>query len=174
MSDDVIRSDRLDLTVLTPKLLQLVLRGDAAELQRALGVHVPAGWCSGVPARRRLAQLADDRNEQPWLVRAVVHRDQQEVVGHIGFHAPPRGGRVEIGYEIMPGHQRKGYAIEAARALTGWAHGTGRAMICVACIRPDNTASLALAAALGFHRVGARNDAADGLELIHERTLPVA
>lgn len=169
MSDDVIRSDRLDLRVLTPRLLRLTRHRAVADLEAELDARLPAEWCPSVPARQRLAQLAADPAAQPWLVRAVVHRDQRDVVGHVGFHGPPRRGRVEIGYEIMPGHQRKGYAREAAQALLDWAAASGRVQVCMACIRPDNTASLGLAAQLGFLPAGRRRDAQDGILEVHER-----
>lgn len=171
MSDDVIRSDRLDLCVLTPYLLRLTRYRAVAELEAELGAHLPEEWCPSVPARQRLAQLAADPTAQPWLVRAVVHRDQLDVVGHVGFHGPPRGGRVEVGYEIMPGHRRKGYAREATRALLDWAAGTGAVQVCMACIRPDNAASLGLAAELGFRPAGRRRDARDGALEVHERPI---
>jgi hypothetical protein len=37
-------------------------------VQRQLGAPVGAGWQEGVPAERRLEQLAADPSEQPWLV----------------------------------------------------------------------------------------------------------
>src|SRR3954451_25448764 len=116
--DDVIITPRLKLVSLTPSLLRAVAGGDLAEIERQLDAPVGASWEAGVPAQRRLRQLAADPSEQPWLVRAVVARADRRVVRSVGFHGPPDdGGRVEIGYDIVAGDRRRGYAREAVRAL---------------------------------------------------------
>jgi ribosomal-protein-alanine N-acetyltransferase len=171
---DVIISARLELVPLTPSLLRATAGGDLAEVERQLKAPVVAGWEEGVPAEYRLKQLATDPSEQPWLVRAVLLREPRQVVGSIGFHAPPDDqGRVEIGYDILAGKRRKGYAREAMHALLDWAWETGRARTCVASVSPDNAPSLALIRAFGFRRVGEQIDEIDGLEWVFERPLPV-
>jgi [ribosomal protein S5]-alanine N-acetyltransferase len=94
-------------------------------------------------------------------------------VGHAGFHTRPdpvylapftdRG--VEMGYTVQPSHRRRGYAREAVEGMTAWArsHGVDRFVLS---IRPDNTASTAMAAALGFRVVGGADDSEDGWEEI--------
>src|SRR3954454_16394848 len=130
-----IASARLDLVPLTPATLRMVAEHDLAAVERHLDVRVGDGWEGGVPAQRRLRQLAAYPSEQPWLVRAVVARADRRVVGSVGFHGPPDdGGRVEIGYDIVAGDRRRGYAREAVRALLAWAWSTGRAQTCVASI----------------------------------------
>src|SRR3954454_25407328 len=94
--DDVITTPRLKLVSLTPSLLRAVARGDLVEVERQLGAPVGASWEEGVPAERRLHQLAADPSEQPWLVRAVVANTPPRLVGSVGFYAPPHehgGGR---------------------------------------------------------------------------------
>jgi ribosomal-protein-alanine N-acetyltransferase len=171
----VITTARLQLVPLTPPLLHAVAAGDLAEVERRLDAPVGAGWEEGVPAEYRLKQLAADPSEQPWLVRAVIALTPRRVVGSIGFHAPPDAqGRVEIGYDIVAGERRKGYAREATQALLDWAWATGRARTCVASVSPDNAASLGLIRSFGFRRVGEQIDEIDGLEWVFERPLPVA
>src|SRR3954451_21413628 len=172
--DDVITTPRLELVPLTPPLLRAVAGGDLAEVERRLEGPVGAGWEEGVPAEYRLKQLAADPSEQPWLVRAVLAVTPRRVVGSIGFHAPPDAqGRVEIGYDIVAGERRKGYAREAVHALLDCAWATGRARICVASVSPDNVPSLGLIRAFGFRRVGEQMDEIDGLEWVFERPLPL-
>jgi ribosomal-protein-alanine N-acetyltransferase len=169
-----IATPRLRLLPLTPFLLRAVDRGDLAEVERQLGARVGAGWEAGVPAKLRLEQLAADASEQPWLVRAIVASTRPQVVGCVGFHAPPDDhGRVEIGYDIVPSERRKGYAREAIRALLDWAWATGRVRTCVASVSPQNAPSLALVRSFGFRRVGEQIDEIDGLELVFERRLPL-
>jgi ribosomal-protein-alanine N-acetyltransferase len=172
---DSIATPRLRLLPLTPSLLRAVAGGDLAEVERQLGARVGTGWEEGVPAELRLEQLAADASEQPWLVRAIVASTSRQVVGSVGFHAPPDDhGRVEIGYDIVASERRKGYAREATRALLDWAWETGRGRTCVASVSPHNTPSLALIRSFGFRHVGEQIDDIDGLELVFERRLPLA
>jgi len=173
--DDVIITPRLELVPLTPPLLRAVAGGELAEVERQLEAPVGAGWEEGVPAQYRLEQLAADPSEQPWLVRAVLLQAPRRIIGSIGFHAPPDDrGRVEIGYDIVAGERRRGYAREAIHALLDWAWATGRARVCVASVSPSNGPSLALVRAFGFRHVGEQMDEIDGLEWVFERTLPAS
>src|SRR4051794_4584733 len=171
--DHVITTPRLRLISLTPSLLRATADGDFAEVERQLDAPVCAGWEEGVPAGPRLRQLAADPSQQPWLVRAVLARAPRRVVGSVGFHAPPdEHGRVEIGYDIVAGERRQGYAREAIHALLDCASATGHARTCVASVTPHNAPSLALIRAFGFRRVGEQIDEIDGLEWVFERPLP--
>jgi ribosomal-protein-alanine N-acetyltransferase len=171
---DVITTPRLELVSLTPPLLRATARGDLAEVERQLDATVGVGWEQGVPAQRRLEQLAADPSEQPWLIRAVLARTPRRVVGSVGFHAPPDDhGRVEIGYDIVAGERRQGYAREAIHTLLDRAWATGRARVGVASVSPHNAPSLGLIRAFGFQRVGEQIDEIDGLEWVFERPLPL-
>ena len=135
---DSIATPRLKLLPLTPSLLRAVAGGDLAQVERQLGAPVGKGWEEGVPAKLRLEQLAADPSEQPWLVRAMIASTPRQVVGCVGFHAPPNDeGRVEIGYDIVVSERRKGYAREGIRALLDWAWATGRVRMCVASVSPE-------------------------------------
>ena len=172
---DAIATPRLRLLPLTPSLLRAVVGGDRAEVERQLGARVGRGWEDGVPAKLRLVQLAADASQQPWLVRAMVASTPRQVVGCVGFHAPPdEDGRVEIGYDVVVSERRKGYAREGIQALLDWAWATGRARTCVASVSPHNAPSLALIRSFGFRHVGEQIDEIDGLELVSERRLPIA
>jgi ribosomal-protein-alanine N-acetyltransferase len=171
---DAVATPRLTLVPLTTSLLHAVADGDLAEVERQLGARVGTGWEHGVPARLRLKQLAADASEQPWLVRAIVVSTLRQVVGSVGFHAPPDDqGRVEIGYDIVASERRKGYACEGVRALLDWAWATGRARTCVASVAPHNGPSLTLIRSFGFRHTGQQIDEIDGLELVFERRLPL-
>jgi [ribosomal protein S5]-alanine N-acetyltransferase len=170
-----ISTRRLKLVPLTPSLLRAVASGDLAYVEQQLDAPVGAGWERGVPASLRLEQLAADPSEQPWLVRAMVASTPRQVVGSIGFHAPPDAdGRVEIGYDVVAAERRKGYAREGIHALLDWASATGRARVCVASVSPHNGPSLALLRSFGFRHIGEQIDEIDGLEWVFERRLPLA
>jgi RimJ/RimL family protein N-acetyltransferase len=146
-----IASARLDLVSLSPEFLDAALAGDSAEASRLLGAHVPADW----PDLRDttsvfLERLRADAALSPWSLRAIVLRAERRMVGHIGFHSAPTPDGVELAYTVFEAERRRGYAREACRALIDWAareHGVERFVVTIA---PGNTASLALAAALGF------------------------
>ena len=164
---------RLDLIPLTPAFLRASWQGNVHEAEKLLGLSLPTGWpdCRDV-LELRLQQLESDPGLQPWLLRAVVLRRERIMVGHIGFHAAPGAehlqsqspGAAELGFEIFPPFQRRGYAREAATALMQWANSEHGVTHFILSIRPDNLASQALAAKLGFTRIGSHLDAVDGWE----------
>ena len=53
------------------------------------------------------------------FVMAVVKRDSNELIGHVGLSKIKQG--IEIGYAIGQKHQNKGYAKEAVNAYAEWA-----------------------------------------------------
>ena len=175
-----IHSERLDLVPLTPAFLRAMLGHDLAEAERTLGFPLPDGLLDSMDVMAlRLEQLEADPSLQPWLLRALVLRDSQVMVGHIGFHTAPDAeylqpyapGGVEFGFTVYPPFLRQGFAREASKALMGWAHKMHGVTRFVMTIRPDNLPSQALAAGLGFMRIGSHIDEVDGLEDILEHRL---
>ena len=132
-----VRTDRLDLVLLDRAFLQAYADGrPLPDLGFADPDDILAGSASLV--RWRLAQIAADPSEEPWLLRAIVDRDEGVAVGYVNFHAPPdERGMVEIGYTIVPSRRRRGYASEAAEGMWRWAAGQG-ARVLRASISPDN------------------------------------
>jgi RimJ/RimL family protein N-acetyltransferase len=55
--------------------------------------------------------------------QVLLHEDGADVViGDVGFHAPPDElGEVSVGFGIVPAARRRGYAVEALRAVLDWA-----------------------------------------------------
>src|SRR4051812_33716175 len=127
---------------------------------------------------RRLGELRANPALEPWLLRGMIRRHDRTMVGRIGFHtAPdpeylaPAGGGIELGYVVFSGHRRRGYAREAITGMMGWAHAEHRVSRFVLSISPSNIPSLALAAHLGFTRIGSHMDEEDGPEEVFARTL---
>ncbi len=117
----------------------------------------------------RLAQVKEDPGVLRWLVRAVIDRESNAIVGHAGFHGPPdANGMVEIGYTIEPDFRRRGYARATVAALIDVAAQEPEVTTVRASISPDNTASLATIRPFGFTKVGEQLDEIDGLEVIFE------
>ncbi len=107
-----------------------------------------------------------------WGLWLYVYRPERMVVGAFTFGGPPNaGGDVQIGYQMVPAHRRRGLTVEAARALIGWAFHDSR----VARVRADcaaaNLASVRTLEKLGSARFGAeRNGAGNGDQLHWEIT----
>jgi ribosomal-protein-alanine N-acetyltransferase len=172
-----ITSERLHLRLLTPAFLRASLAGDIAQAERMLGAPLPADWpdCQDLLSLR-LKQIEDDSAYEPWSLRAIVQRHAPVMVGHIGFHTAPGAeylrslspGAVEFGFTIFPAFRRQGFAREASLAMIQWAREVHGVQEFILSIRPDNMASQALAAGLGFQRIGSHIDEVDGLEDILE------
>ena len=167
-----IATARLDLVSLGLAAIYALQEGRLGDAQKMIGAEVPAEWVEDVesPMHFRRLQMEDDPSTQPWLLRAIVLRDQGKVVGHINFHAPPgTQGWVEIGYSILPAYRRRGIATEATLAMFEWAarhHGVRRFR---ASISPTNEPSLRMLEALGdFKRIGTQWDEIDGEEIVFE------
>ncbi|MFG2088718.1 MULTISPECIES: GNAT family N-acetyltransferase [unclassified Spirillospora] len=118
----------------------------------------------------RLAQLAREPGDTPWIVRAVLAEPQGVVIGHAGFQsAPTPEGRVEVAYAVDPAHRRRGYARAMLTALLDRAASEPSVKTVRASISPDNAASLATIAGHGFTHVGEQWDEEDGRELLFDR-----
>ena len=77
-------------------------------------------------------------SEPRWWIRQLVVDDQ--VVGDIGFHGPPAGGSVEIGYAVVPARRGRGLATRACALILeeAWRAGADEVL---ADAEPDNPAS---------------------------------
>lgn len=80
----------------------------------------------------------------------VIRRDDEVVIGEIGFVGPPRGGAVMIGYAIVPSARRQGYATEAIGAVAGWALARAGVREVRAQTLPDNEPSVRALLRAGF------------------------
>lgn len=168
---------------MTPEFMRASLKHSVLDARRHVQFALPDGWPGENTSllALRLKQLEGDPAHQPWSLRAMVLRGAGIMVGHIGFHTAPGAdyllpyspGAVEFGYAVYPPFRRQGYAREASVALMGWARQVHDVTRFVMSIRPDNLASQALAAQLGFVRIASHIDEVDGLEDILECRFPM-
>jgi len=168
---------RLELVPLTLAFLDASLGGDRAAAATLLGAGIPSDWFDdrSIMGIRR-EDLRADPGLLPWLMHAIVRRDDRTMLGHCGFHGPPgmphlephAPGGVEMGYTVFPAFRRQGYASEAVRGLMGWAAAQGVPSF-VLSIAPANAPSQAIARCLGFVQVSSHDDPEDGLEEIFTR-----
>jgi RimJ/RimL family protein N-acetyltransferase len=166
-----IRTERLELVAMSlPFMLALAAR-DLEGASRELGAALPADMAEDLAnfLKHRIPMLTANPASRPWLGRSMVwtHPDgRREVIGSIGFHAPPdETGRVEIGYRVEPAFRRQGIVTECVRALLAWAETQGVHRF-RASVAPDNVASLAVVRSFGFVQVGVQTDEIDGEELV--------
>lgn len=110
--------------------------------------------------RLRTATPAD-----PWIYGfSMVHRENETVVGTCAFVAPPSAdGVVEIAYGVAPEYQGRGFATEAAQALTDYAFASGEVRTVMAYTRPEPNASTRVLTKCGFRRIGEVMHPEDGL-----------
>lgn len=112
-----------------------------------------------------LAQLHAATSADPWVLGfSLLHRETGDAVGRAGFKGPPGAdGMVEIAYGVDPEHQGKGYATEAAEALTAWAFSDARVRVVRAHTLPTPNASTRVLTKCGFRHLGEVVDPEDGL-----------
>jgi RimJ/RimL family protein N-acetyltransferase len=76
-------------------------------------------------------------------------RSTGECVGQVGINHGPLFPEKELGWLLYPGHEGRGYAIEAARALRDWAFAIRGVPTLVSYVDPANSRSIAVAERLG-------------------------
>lgn len=128
-----------------------------AAMAARLGADLPPAWPPPLMATMRghyAAPLTADPHLTGWLLWYWLLRRAGQpplLIGMGGFRGKPRaGGSVEIGYAVVPAHQRRGYATEAVAALVGWAFQQDGVAQIVAETMPDLAASQRVLQKLGF------------------------
>ena len=173
----VIQSERLDLVWLSGPLMDALIAGPRDRFRESTSIVVPSSFPEEHDIeflRFRRAQLESLPDWAPWLMRAVVRREDNLLVGTITFHGPPgindlrAPGAVEVGYTIRAEHRNRGYATEAAGAMMRWATAYHDVRHFICSTTPDNAPSLRVIRKLGFVPTGIVEDG----ELIFEIRLP--
>ncbi|MER7756959.1 GNAT family N-acetyltransferase [Kitasatospora sp. NPDC097643] len=172
--NDELRSvpKRVRFVELNAKALRALADGDLAGASTEAGValdeHFVSDRARGIFGYRA-DQLAKDPSAAPWITRAAVSEPDGTVIGDAGFHGPPdEAGMVEVGYSVVPGYRRQGYARAMLTALLVRAAAEPGVRTVRARIRSDNAASLATIAGFGFTRVGEQGNERDGIAFVLE------
>ena len=162
----------VEIVQLPAETLHALAAGDLEAANRTAPVTLPPifvadGWVG--TWRYRSAQVREDAAVGAWITGAVVDRSLGEVVGQAGSHgAPDDAGMVEVGYAVVPGLRRRGYARAVLEALLGRAAREPAVRVVRASVSPDDAPSLGLISQYGFVRVGEQWDEEDGLEIVYE------
>jgi RimJ/RimL family protein N-acetyltransferase len=97
-----------------------------------------------------------------WGLWLFVYKPERLVVGAASFSgAPSADGAVELGYQVVPAHRRRGLTVEGCTALIDWAFTDSRTQRIVADCAADNAASVRTLEKLGFAMTGVRGDRLD-------------
>lgn len=149
-------TDRVELRVITP----------AAAIELASGSGSGGfDWAPGGPyegtrdACGMVVKAAAAGVWDPaWGVFAIIRREDGAAVGGAGFHGPPDGDAVEIGYDLAESARGQGFATEAVGLLTAHALADPVVAEVVAHTEPTNAASQAVLLRAGFVRDGENED----------------
>ena len=136
-------------------------------LARALAVDVPPSWPPDLydedAIRYTLRWLSDHPADADWgfyyLARRAAPGAPPVLVGAGGFKGgPDEEGTVEIGYSILPEHQRQGYATEAVVEWTRFAFASPRVTRVIGQTLPSLAASIGVLEKAGFRAAGIGHD----------------
>lgn len=162
-ADEIVRTERLDLPLMEPDLLDALIDGHRAAIDAMVAYHIPATFPDSEQReflRFRHSQLSADPARYPWSLRAIVLRSERRMVGYVNFHGAPgvndtnTDRAVELGWTVFDSDQKRGYATETAIALMAWATDEHGIRHFISSTTPDNAASLRVHEKLGFARTG--------------------
>ncbi len=89
-----------------------------------------------------------------YALYAVVHKEDQRLVGYCGFMPQIVSDvpEIELGYRLHPAYWGRGLGTEAARAAVAYAADTLKLKRLVAVIEADNLSSVQVALRAGMHK----------------------
>lgn len=118
-----------------------------------------------------IARVRASKPGDPWaLSYKMVEKPGGAVVGNCAFKGPPDAdGMVEIAYGVEPDFQRRGFATEAAQALTEFAIASKNVRTVRAHTKSDNEASARVLTKCGFRQLGLVFEPEDGVVMRWER-----
>ncbi|KFN01113.1 N-acetyltransferase [Bacillus clarus] len=112
------------------------------------------GYNSGPHILGHVENVKQDAALLPWGVWFVIRKEDDIVLGDIGFKGKPNEKHtVEIGYGFIEKYWNKGYATEAVDELMKWAFLTGEVEAIIAETLLDNHSSIRVLEKLGMKRV---------------------
>jgi RimJ/RimL family protein N-acetyltransferase len=162
-----LQSDRLTLIAATLEHVRTELESPG-QLATLLDAVVSTDWPTGEYDRDAMEFFRARFEEggpavEGWYgwyaVREADAEGPRALVGAGGYFGPPDAeGSVEIGYSILPGWQRRGYASELARMLVERAFTFANIERVIAHTTEANPASITVLLRCGFQAEGAGRD----------------
>ena len=168
-----VHTARLELTPLDADAIQALLAGDAKRLKQLTGAAFPHPIAPPPYMAESLpvvgAQLRKSPAEAPWWNWLVVKHEDGEAVGSVAFGGKPDpAGAVLIGYAMYPGHEGRGYATEAVKAMVEWAFAQPGVKTVRALAPVWNTPAVHVAEKVGMRPVASDEDDEVGEVLVYE------
>ena len=154
-------TQRLDLIEATPESLRAAI-DDVKQLGELLHARIPSDWppeLLDAPSLEWVVRwLANPANEPAFGMYWMVLRESAAVralVGAAGFKGMPgEDGTVEIGYGVVAGYQRRGFATETVRAFLVHAFASPKVTRVIAETYPTLAASIGVLEKCGFTLIG--------------------
>jgi [ribosomal protein S5]-alanine N-acetyltransferase len=173
MARTSVRTARLELTPLDADAIQALLAGDATRLKQLTGAAFPQPVAPPPYMAESLpvvgTQLRKSPGEAPWWNWLVVRHGDGEAVGSVAFGGKPdAAGAVLIGYAMYPGHEGRGYATEAVKAMVEWAFAQPGVQTVRALAPVWNTPAVHVAEKVGMRPVASDEDDEVGEVLVYE------
>jgi RimJ/RimL family protein N-acetyltransferase len=178
MTDERVRTSRLDLTPLSADAIEALLEGDEARAERLTGARFrrpapPPYMAEAFPVVRD--RLRAHPSEASWWNWLIVARESGEAVGSVAFGGPVGSeGAVLVGYAMYPDHEGRGYATEAVRAMIAWAFAQPGVREVRALAPVWNTPALRVAENVGMRPVASEEDDDVGEVLLYAVTAPAS
>lgn len=161
----LIHTPHLRLFTALEEHLAAIIR-EPKSLGALLDVSIPDGWPYFPEA---YPYLLDALKREPllpqsgWWLYLFVDPEERALVGCGGFkEKPDAAGVVQVGCEIAPRHQGKGYAVEALGALVRYGFTRPEVQAVDANSGPAHSATARVLQKCGMHMLGARRDPHDG------------
>lgn len=134
----IIETDKLQIIPCTKETIQI-----------AINQH----YENGPQISNYLEELAKDPSLYYWGCWLVVRKEDDRVIGDIGFKGKPDENQtVEVGYGFLEEFWNQGYATEAVKALIGWAFNNSKVEKIKAETLKDNYGSMRVLEKLGMQR----------------------
>ena len=155
MRTGLIKTKDLDLVPYTPTDLLELIKG-AAEFRSSFGFPAADGLRAFLLGPEVSAGYLDmlrfSTEADIWRHGfALLNRSEGLVVGNAAFVGPPNeAGEVEIAYGVVPSFEGRGYATQAAEALTAFAFADERVETVIAHTLPEKNASTRILEKIAF------------------------
>jgi ribosomal-protein-alanine N-acetyltransferase len=168
-----VHTARLELTPLDAEAIQALLAGDAQRLQQLTGAAFPQPVAPPPYMAESLPVVGTRLRKSPaearWWNWLVVRHENGEAVGSVAFGGKPDpAGAVLIGYAMYPGHEGRGYATEAVKAMVEWAFAQPGVKTVRALAPVWNTPAVHVAEKVGMRPVASDEDDEVGEVLVYE------
>jgi RimJ/RimL family protein N-acetyltransferase len=160
---EVLVTERLLLEPISVPMIEAVVKGEWAELERLANARGPTVRPGPELIHRGFGWSMERIRRNPewrlWGDRLMIARQgERRIVGSVVFHGHPgEEGEAEVGYGVEESMQRQGLATEATRACVDWALRQPTVLSVSATTHPLNRASLRVLEKVGMERVGTRD-----------------